>query len=295
MPIVTTMPNGVKGGIGGGNGSPEKRGKCNGWSAGSARRNMNWLMSVDTDLLKGPAFAYTLTVGDIPASHDEWAKLVKNVLRFFMRNGAIRHHWVVEWQKRGAPHMHGVVYLDPENINYDFPWEAKKHWLKMTAHLGTSSRCQEFKELRFADAWNRYVSKHAGRGYAHYQRAKGSLPPEWQQTGRMWGKGGPWPTVENRYDLSNRAFQIFRRMMRSWLIAQSRTDIKNAKNWLKTKHGPDNLKAAVNALKYRKRMLKRNDIHKSRVRGISEWAPQAVQDTMLAHLHEIMPWDVQWA
>lgn len=296
MAKITVMPNGVKGGLNSkGNTLPKKRGICNGWSAGSARRNMGFLHSIRTDLIEGPAFTYTRTLRDMPPSHAEWAALVKKSTLFLMRNGAIRYHWVTEWTRRGVPHMHGIVYLDPESPNYQLPIDADRHWLKMTRHLGTQRQGQDWKELQGTTGWFKYVSKHAGRGYAHYQRAKGQLPKEWQQTGRMWGSGGHWPTDEQAFNLTNDAYFRFRRLIRSYLTSESRSEIAKRKRFVHTKTGPDRLQEAVNMLKYRKRMLKRTDKVLSTVRGLNEWAPRGVTVQMLVHLHKTHPHAVERA
>jgi hypothetical protein len=297
MAKLTLYPNGVKGGMNGkGNTAPKKRGICNGWSSGSARNNMNFLMSVDTDLLIGPAFTYTRTLRDIPASGADWALLVKRSMKYLMLNGAIRYHFCVEWTRRGVPHMHGIVYLDPEQPNYQLPIDADRYWLKMTHDLGTQRSGQDWKELQGTAGWFKYVSKHAGRGYAHYQRAKGELPPEWQTgTGRMWGKGGQWPTAEQEFELSKEAMHKLRRLIRGYLTAESRTEVAKRKRFVHTKTGPARLKAAVDQMKYRKRMLKRCDRKVSEVRGVSEWAPEAVTMQMLVYLHKNHPHAVERA
>lgn len=263
------MPSGVKGGHGStGNTSPAKRGNCNGWSAGSARRNMNFLMSIDSNLIRGPGFAFTLTIRDLPASHDEWARLIDNLRKFAYRHGAIRDHWVTEWTKAGKPHLHGILYNDPEDHNSRLPIQLVNHWLKLTKHLGTSGVAQHWRELGGLTGWLKYVSKHAGRGFAHYQRQKGELPSQWQKTGRMWGKGGHWPTLSVEYGLNQRAFYSFRRILKRYLVSQSRSAYLVQMSYNNEKDALPHLKQML----YRKSMLKRNDVNKSRVRGINEWA-----------------------
>ena len=282
MAKITVMPSGVKGGVGGGNKTPSKRGICAGWSAGSARRNMNFLMSVDTSLLQGHPFAYTYTVRDIPDSHEEWARLIDNLRKRLYRSGALRDHWVTEWTKAGRPHLHGVVYADPDNFNDALPIDAENHWLALTAHLGTQDRGQYWSGMKGAEGWFKYVSKHAGRGYAHYQRQKGQLPDGWQQTGRMWGKGGAWPIAERQFDLDKEAFHTLRRLVRGYLCAETRGEISRAKRYSDEKR----LKGLYKQLRYRKGMLCRNTRAISEVRGLNEWADQAVLYRFLRYIRD---------
>jgi hypothetical protein len=269
MAKITVMRSGVKGGVGSsGNNTPKTRGDCNGWSAGSARRNMNFLMTIDSNLINGPGFAFTFTIRDLPASHSEWARLIDNLRKFAYRNGAIRDHWVTEWTKAGKPHLHGIVYNDPENHNPSLPIQLEGHWLKLTKHLGTSSVAQHWRALEGLTGWLKYVSKHAGRGFAHYQRQKGELPSQWQKTGRMWGKGGQWPTLSAQYDLNQRAFFTFRRILKRYLVSQSRSAYLVQMGYNNKKDAAPHLKQLI----YRRSMLKRNMRTKSEVRGINEWA-----------------------
>jgi len=39
-----------------------------------------------------------------------WTRLVKTLLQRLRRAGLLRWHWVVEWQRRGVPHLHLAVY-----------------------------------------------------------------------------------------------------------------------------------------------------------------------------------------
>lgn len=282
MAKITVMPSGVKGGVGGGNKTPKKRGNCAGWSAGSARRNMNFLMSIDTDLLQGEAYAYTYTIRDIPSSHKEWARLIDMLRKRLYRSGAMRDHWVTEWTKAGRPHLHGVVYQDPESSNYMLPVDAQRHWLALTSHLGTLDRGQDWKPMTGAEGWFKYVSKHAGRGYAHYQRQKGDLPKEWQQTGRMWGKGGMWPTVETKFDLDKEGFHTLRRLIRGHLCAETRAAITRAKHY----SDDAQLKNLYIQLQYRKSMLRRNNRAISEVRGLNEWTDKKVMYRFLQYIRD---------
>lgn len=86
------------------------RGVVNGWSKASVRRHKAWLFSVQTDDLTGSGYGVTLTLRQTPATHDDWMQLVQRLHRAFREAGLLRWHWVVEWQRRGTPHLHLAVY-----------------------------------------------------------------------------------------------------------------------------------------------------------------------------------------
>ena len=90
--------------------APSKRGEITGWTADAVRRHTRWLYSVDVTQLDGLGDGVTLTLRDVP-SDVEWTRLVKIFLQRVNRlPGLLRWHAVVEWQRRGAPHLHLAVY-----------------------------------------------------------------------------------------------------------------------------------------------------------------------------------------
>lgn len=110
MATLTVYENGCSAGRG--NNAPVggKRGKVDGWSASSVRGHRKWLWSVDTGRLDGDGYGVTLTLRDTPASQTDWSALVRRLHRAFNEAGITRWHWVVEWQRRGTPHLHLAVY-----------------------------------------------------------------------------------------------------------------------------------------------------------------------------------------
>ena len=110
MATFKAYPNG--GSMGRGNNTPVggARGKVDGWSRVSVRRHLQWLYSVNVPDLDGDGYGVTLTLRDTPANHAEWTALVRRLHRAFNEAGILRWHWVVEWQRRGTPHLHLAVY-----------------------------------------------------------------------------------------------------------------------------------------------------------------------------------------
>lgn len=92
--------------------TPPKRDAITGWTRGAARRNRAFLMSVDPHGLESDlGFAATLTLGATPLNATIWAEIFHRFLVALRRLGAIRYHWVVEWTRRGRPHLHITFYL----------------------------------------------------------------------------------------------------------------------------------------------------------------------------------------
>lgn len=111
MATLKAYPLGVSCGLGNPAPTGGKRGEIQGWSRGAARRNTEFLYSIDVDRLDGNGDAVTLTLRDIPATHEDWQRLVKNLFQRIRRMDLlIRWHYVTEWQRRGAPHLHIAVY-----------------------------------------------------------------------------------------------------------------------------------------------------------------------------------------
>lgn len=66
---------------------------------------------MNIDELTGQGDAVTLTMREIPATSDEWRALLQRLIRRLRdMDQVVRWHWVVEWQRRGAPHVHLAVY-----------------------------------------------------------------------------------------------------------------------------------------------------------------------------------------
>lgn len=222
---VRVYRHGVSGGVAANAGGGGKRGKIAGWSLGSARSNTRFLYSVREHELTGHGLALSLTVKNLPSSHAVWHKIRTAWIKRLRRLGLIRLHWCVEWQKRGHPHLHAAVFLDgPETpARMEAPIQA---WLAVCAAQGVEagSMSQHVSTIDKVLGWLQYLSKHAARGAGHYQRAKGTMPPGWDSTGRLWGHVGDWPRdLPLEVVLEDEAWFRFRRIMRGARIARARS------------------------------------------------------------------------
>lgn len=284
----------------------EKRGEVAGWSQGATRRNTQFLRSVreselPTDCQGNPlrAIALTLTLKTCPATGDDWHKLRRAFLKRCERLGLYRCHWVTEWQRRGVPHLHGAFWF-PEHVP---PLDVLKHWLEVSAEHGAQLGAQYVLPITDAVGWFQYLSKHAARGVGHYQRSPENVPEGWKgKTGRVWGKTGDWPVQEPvPVEMGPSAYYAFRRIVRNWRTADSRTTgVRDAVGLYRRKHPEAKGKpekdlykpaGAFKRLQSARGMLRCNDRNLSSVRGVSEWLPEETQFLILDHLraqgHEV--------
>lgn len=250
-----------------------KRGLVAGWSTGAARRNQQFLQSVDCKRLAGAAevgYAFTLTVRECPLSPQIWAGVVKRFFDAMIRtHGCIRFHWVIEWQKRQVPHLHGCMFF-PEGEALPTS-EVVDAWCWFAQH-GARATAQTVKPLSGMVGWLRYVAKHASRGVKHYQRSAELIPPAWRgRTGRMWGHRGEWPLGEvQRYSLEGPALFAFRRLVRAWRKADARCE-----------RNPDERRKRIVSAR---RMLKCSHRAASELRGAAEWVSPDLVHLFLSNL-----------
>jgi hypothetical protein len=234
------------------------RGKITGWSADASRRNTRFLYSVETPALTGYGVALTLTLRDLPPTAAHWVALRKRWLQRLRRAGALSVHWVVEWQRRGHPHLHVAIYWPEGTRTTDALGMPVLWWLQIADEYRAEWQAQDGKPIDGALGWLQYVSKHAARGAAHYQRS--GHPPGWDEgTGRLWGRFGAWPTGDPlRFDMGGPAYWRFRRLVRSWRIAQARSA------------------GVPSRIRYARRMLRCTDPRLSAVRGVSDWLSESI-------------------
>lgn len=249
--------------------APGLRGDVKGWSLNSSRSNTHFLYSVRVPDLTGFGLALTLTVRDCPETHEDWKRAREALLAYMRRLGAIRVHWLTEWQRRKVPHLHGVAWFPDPGSDLERQRLAlliKAAWLRISAPYRSAQQSQTVKPLTGELGWLEYLAKHAARGAAHYQRAAEGIPPGWQKTGRMWGYTGDWPidepigvTIEDWPSW----FRL-RRLVRSYRVAKARSAGRH----------PREIRAI-------RRMLRCTDPQVAHYRGVYGWVPQVVTLAML--------------
>lgn len=231
------------------------RGEIGGWSVAATRRNTGFLRTVNEKRLTGAGVAVTLTLRDCPPTSDDWHRIRRAWIERMRRAGMVRLHWVTEWQRRGVPHLHGAIWF-PDRYEMRAPIEA---WCEVAGAYGAGWKGQHVRIIDGPIGWFQYLSKHAARGVKHYQRSAEGIPDSWKKkTGRVWGHAGDWPTQDPvRIELQDQhgdgGYFAFRRMVRSWRIADAR--------------------AERNAFRIRQArgMLKANTPERARIIPVSEW------------------------
>lgn len=236
------------------------RGVVRGWSPQATARLRRWFYSVDGDALDGDGYALTLTVRDLPPSAAQWAATRRAFLERMRRAGMLRGQWLTEWQRRGVPHLHGMVYLPPGSSSLEEL--VRGHWLGAASSWGPSDRGQHVQRVYGLPGWLQYQAKHSVRGVRHYQRA--SVPEAWSAgTGRLWGTVGDWPVRETLVDIDLATYWRFRRRVRSWLLSQARS-------------AGDHRRVA-----WVRRMLADPERSRSAVRGVGEFCPESTSWRLL--------------
>lgn len=265
MAVVTVYQHGLKAGI-----APEKsdhvrakRGRAQGWTQKATRANIEFLQSVYLPEVTGLGFSFTLTVRYCPESSRQWAAMRKAFVQRLERFGCYRLHWVTEWQRRGVPHLHGMIYFPEPLTLYEYTRQVdilENSWLAVCGEYGGASNGQCIRRVDDPVGWLEYLGKHSARGVDHYQRASSSMPDAWQgASGRVWGYRGVWPTKDGlRFDMSQRGFWELRRRMRSYRIADARAA------------GEKTRRRRITSART---MLRCHEPHRSEVRGVRDWLP----------------------
>ena len=295
MPQITLRPGGANASVPGpGNPNPPKRTEITGWSSGAARRNRQFLQSIDLQAIRPETdlgFFCTLTVRDCPPSAEDWARLVNSWLKRMTRLGMVRYHWVIEMQARGVPHLHAVLYWDRldlrarirDGMDWDGQLEPLYAWLDLAEPYGAQERAQRVEKCDDRVELLRYVAKHSARTAEHYQRRPGDMPEGWRKTGRLWGasRAPSWPTSTFRFEVDERTFWRYRRLIRGYRVAEARKRLATARH-----HGKADLVSERRTLASSRRCLRSNRKSHSRVKPSSLWIPEGVSWAFLEHLRQ---------
>jgi len=275
MAVMRLYQHGVTCGIPGNNGGMAgKRGTVQGWTHAATKNCMAFLRSVTVDQLTGDGFAITLTLRHCPLTPQDWHSLRRAFLKRMERSGLLRSHWVTEWQRRGVPHLHGILYLPESTKPHDWMLMHQhivKSWLDLAAPFGAERHCQHVNAVTDSLGWFQYLSKHSSRGVLHYQRCKENVPELWKQhTGRVWGYTGGWPIREPiSIQMDRRAFFAYRRVIKGWRLADSRSELD-----------PE---VRARRITSARRMLQVKRDY-SELMGVNEWASESMTLRVVHHL-----------
>lgn len=250
--------HGVSGGMPGYSSGGGTRGRVGGWSSGAAGRNARWLQSVTPP--NGLGCAVTLTLRD-SVSSQTWCEILRRYIRVLSRHKVVSaFHYVVEWQRRGVPHVHFAIYVNAENSAWEtwLVW-LRRWWVDISANAEMHA-CYAKPIVSYV-GWLEYVAKHGARGAGHYQRS--GLPDDWvgSSSGRMWGYGGSWPDQKiGHLSCSKKDYVRFCRVVRRYMVSVGRPK-KIVRNVLESARGYP--------------------------RGVFEWMPYPV--TL-----QVLSWVVSW-
>jgi len=275
MAVLKLYQHGITCGIPGNNrGMAGKRGTVQGWTHAATKNCMAFLRSVTIDQLTGCGFAITLTLAKCPLTPQDWHALRRSFFKRMERAGLIRSHWVTEWQRRGVPHLHGIVYFPDPPTDHDYCVYHQKiitSWVEVAEPFGALRHCQHVIPVSDSLGWFQYLSKHSARGVTHYQRCKESIPELWQQhTGRVWGHTGDWPTQDPiSIQLDPAGFFALRRVIKGWRLADSRAEHER--------------KVRARRITSARRVLQ-VPREQSQLMGCNEWADQALILRVLEYL-----------
>lgn len=311
MACITQFPSGYKAVVGGniGNLDPEKRGEVSGWSAASARRNDQFLRSIDifklaeyldpslpepdggSDLVpRAVGYSLSLTMQTCPASFKDFEKKLRLFMDWVRKQpGFMFGHFLTEWQPRSrtaggpCPHVHCVIFFEyakpPEFIRgpglgdrYVAEGALIFRWLHYFKDFGANYLGQHAVQVYSVSGWLQYLGKHGSRSATNYQRSFKSMPWGWHKTGQMWKKWGAWPVSETAYNMSNAAFFAFRRLANRYQIADARAALFRRPLFRRS-----NLKR----LSYLKRRLIA-PADKACFIPVSDWAPGQIVTAFLA-------------
>jgi hypothetical protein len=155
-----------------------KRGEIQGFSSASRRRLMALMAQVDrTQLTRKPLFITLTYPRDYPAS----ARVYKAHLKEFLRRFNRRYPhtpiiWRLEYQERGAPHYHLMVFT-----RWFIPWR----WVAGQWYEATGAR--EYLTLISGTETRAIRSWRGVQFYAAKYMSKSKALPSGERPGRLWG------------------------------------------------------------------------------------------------------------
>lgn len=157
-----------------------------------------------------------------------------------------------------------------------------REWLAVAGRYGATRAGQRIDPVAGELGWLRYLSKHAARGVAYYQRQ--GKPDGWEKTGRLWGYGGEWLAGDSmRFDVDRAGSWRLRRLIRSWRVADARAALRRQElhpaSDARVQAG--RLRAARRRLVSARRMLRCSDPKLSAVRGVFEWVGESIAVELL--------------
>lgn len=186
-----------------------KRGKVRGFSRGSRRRLLDLLNKVERGAVQRALFVTLTYPGSWPSAWQRWKRdidaLGKRLLRQYPGCAFV---WRLEYQKRGAPHFHLILFGVPF---VPHSWLAAA-WYEIVGS-GDERHLQAGTEIRRVRRFRSVI------GYASKYLAKVEGGDDARTDGRVWGVVGRsnLPVEIITLEISARVWYSVRRVLRSWV------------------------------------------------------------------------------
>lgn len=192
-----------------------RRAACRGFSSASRRRLIREMSRVRVGALQG--YFVTLTYPSVWS--DDWRRWKRDLASWRKRllrkwpqiAGGV---WRVEFQRRGAPHYHLIVWVSAP-LPPAFKLWLSRSWYEVVGsgdvkHLRAGTQLQALDSRR---AVRLYVSKYVAKN------ANTVAPEAW---GRNWGFFGQVDREEViDYELTREEYVLLRRIVRKWLKSRN--------------------------------------------------------------------------
>ncbi len=193
------------------------RGHISGFSKASRRRLQRLLAVIDQERQAVPLFVTLTYPGEFPADPAVCAAHLRAFrARMHRRYGKFAAVWRKEYQKRGAPHYHLLLFLDrpPEQLRA----EVSRLWFEVVGsgderHLRAGTQVVQVKSWRSARG---YAAKYMGKLETLHASADPLVGLPQGKTGRLWGV---WnrpllPITAELYYVNLRGYFLIRRCLR---------------------------------------------------------------------------------
>lgn len=211
-------------------GEPSKRGKVLGFSAKSQMNLRRHLARIEDRVFASSMLMCLTYPAEFPEpeSSSVYKRHLDTFAKALSRKGW-SGFWVLEFQKRGAPHFHLVVFAPGENISDVRKWVSRR-WFEIVGS-GDSKHLQAGTNVEYP----RNAQK--ARGYVAKYCSKGTQTQDETWVGRYWGEfnraGIPY-TPETVIELTPAQARAARRVFRAgighrvWLSAWGRLQSRAA-------------------------------------------------------------------
>ncbi len=198
---------------------PTDRGRITRFSRKSRQRLLRKARTIDQGLADLPATVDLTYPGErelVPTD----GRVVQHHLKAFWdrlqyRFPGVSALWVEEFQKRGAPHLHLMVYGLPRRLAYALRLWVSRVWWEVVGS-GDADHRKSGTRVAPVESWKKavgYLAAYAGKA------EQKTIPVGFENMGRFWGVKGRknWCITRATGSIPARAFYPLKRVVRGWL------------------------------------------------------------------------------